>query len=443
MMQERSIKPRLCLPVLFAVLLPGSAAADDSNIAKPRSLDYTIVVTGSELLSGVYADGHTHFLTRTLRPLGWRCVGSMCVDDKPADLKAAMRFAVDRPSLVIVTGGLGPTDSDITRQTLAEFTGNALKEHPEVLRQMADRFGVSPEKLRTNMRRQTQVPSRGTYLKNGNGSAVGLVFESDRRVIVALPGPPRELQAMVRDELIPYLSRRFGTRSVGRSMTLRFVGLGQSQINQTLDDHVKLPPNVSISSQFDGSRVDFTFSLPGDTDEDSARLKTLEEAVLQHLGDHVYATDGHTTLEQRVVELLAERDATLALAEVGTGGRLAAAIGGVDKVDSALAGAYVAPTEEKLKRLLRISPRDWIQPNSNIERANMIASVAAEASGGAWVIVVGSPTGEPNGNRPVIVVFRSPDGRFDSRTFRLSGTSDSARSRLATQILDQLRRRLR
>jgi nicotinamide-nucleotide amidase len=215
-----------------------------------------IVITGDELLAGAYPDGHTFFLTRTLRPLGLQCVGSMFVDDNPADVKEALRFAAGKATLIIVTGGLGPTDNDITRAALRDFTGLTLREHPDVLAAMAQRFNTPVGELRANLRRQTQVPVQGTYLRNSNGTAVGLVFEQADRVIVALPGPPRELQPMVRDELIPYLSRRFGTRSPGASLTLRFVGLGQSQIDQTLKEHVPLPPDLT-SSQFEAAG-DFT-----------------------------------------------------------------------------------------------------------------------------------------------------------------------------------------
>jgi molybdenum cofactor synthesis domain-containing protein len=159
---------------------PLSAVADSKGgqFVNPRPAQptrYMIVVTGGELLSGVYPDGHTYFITRSLHPLGLQCVGSMSVDDKQADLKEALRYATDKAALVIVTGGLGPTDSDITRETLSDFTGIALKEHPDVLRDMARRFRVSPAQLRPNLRRQTQVPTRGTYFKNLNGTAVGLV----------------------------------------------------------------------------------------------------------------------------------------------------------------------------------------------------------------------------------------------------------------------------
>ena len=401
---------------------------------------YVIVVTGGELLSGVYADGHTYFITQTLRPLGLQCVGSMSVDDKREDLKEALRYAADKAPLVIVTGGLGPTPNDITRETLSEFTSIPLREHPEVLQNMSRRFGVSPEKLRANLRRQTQVPAGGTYLKNANGTAVGLVFERAESVIVALPGPPRELQAMVRDELVPYLGRRFGTRLPGCSLKLRFVGLGQSQIDQTLKDHVPLAPDITVSSQFEGSRVDFTFSLPGDTPRDRARLDELKTAILKRLGDNVYADD-ETTLERRVVELLADRGATLSVAEAGSGGSLAAAISGADGAARILAGAYVAPTAEKLRRLLGI--RDGRRGTSRMKQAERLAEAAAAATASEWAIAVGEPWKNERGTDYVYVVFRLPDGRLESRQVRFRGAGELSRSRLSTQLLDQLRRRLK
>jgi len=181
-----------------------------------------------------------------------------------------------------------------------------LKEHPDVLRQMAQRFGGSAARLRANLRRQTQVPAQGTFLKNLNGTAVGLVFDYAPAMIVALPGPPRELQVMVRDELVPYLSRRFGTRKPGCSVTIRFVGLGQSQVDQTLKDHIPLPSDVMTWSRFEGGRVDFTFSLPDDTPRNRELLDELKQKLIQHLGANVYADD-ETSLEEHVIRLLQRR----------------------------------------------------------------------------------------------------------------------------------------
>jgi nicotinamide-nucleotide amidase len=414
----------------------------DVNAVTVESTRYVIVVTGAELLSGIYPDGHTHFITQTLRPLGLQCVGSMSVDDKRGDITEALRYAADKAPLIIVTGGLGPTPNDVTRETLSDFTSIPLAEHPEVLQNMTRRFGASPGNLRANLRRQTQVPTSGTYLKNANGTAVGLVFEKAESVIVALPGPPRELQTMVRDELVPYLSRRFGTRLPGRSIKLRFVGLGQSQIDQTLKDHVPLAPDITVSSQFDGSRVDFTFSLGGDTPQDQARLEELKSTILRHLGDSVYADD-ETSLEQCVVELLAARGATLSVAEVGSGGSLTAAISGAKAAQRVLAGAYVAPTAEKLRRLLGVTDEHWAAGTSRSRRTQRLAAATAEATASQWTVAVGERWPDERGVDYVDIVFKMPGDRLENRRIRFRGTGELARSRLNTQLLDQLRRRLK
>jgi nicotinamide-nucleotide amidase len=415
-----------------------SRAESPADAATPP-VHYAILVTGDELLAGAYADGHTFFLTRTLRPMGLQCIGAMLVDDKPSDIQEALRFATGKAGLVIVTGGLGPTENDVTREALRDFTGIPLREQSDVLADMAKRFKTPVGELRANLRRQTQVPTQGTYLKNANGTAVGLVFETADKVIVALPGPPRELQPMVRDELVPYLSRRFGVHASGCSLTLRFVGLGQSQIDQTLRDHVPLPPDVTTSSQFEGARVDFTFSLPHDTPADRAKLQKLKEEITKHLGDALYAADEKTSLEEHVVKLLADRKATLALAEVGSGGALTAAFNSADGAARVLAGAYVAPTAERLRGLF------GTRGGSAEKDAGLVPSAraAAEATQSSWAVVVGEVQ-RGQGDAPFVeVAWRLPDGRTESRPVRWQGTGESARSRLVTELLDQLRRKLR
>jgi nicotinamide-nucleotide amidase len=408
-----------------------------SLVRADEAVRYMVIVTGWELLAGVYADGHTYFLTRTLHPLGLHCVGSMSVDDKRADVKEALRFAMDRAPLVIVTGGLGPTDNDITREAISEFTGIPLREHPELLERMAKRFGTAADQLAANLRRQTQVPVGGSYLGNGNGTAAGLVFESARTVIVALPGPPGELQPMVRDELIPYLSRRFGTRLPGRSLTLRFVGLGQSEIDRRIKEHVTLDPDITTGSQFQGGRVDFTFTLPDDTPREKQRLDDLRQKIVTYLGDYIYAED-NTSLEQYVVNLLRSRGATLALAEVGSGGTVAAALSGTDGAGEVVLGAYVAPTMERLHHLLDVSDARWAQRQSGSDAVEQLARAAADAATSQWAIAIG----ELRDDGSVEVVFQHPSGQLQSERISLRGTGELARSRFVTHLLDRLRRQI-
>ena len=438
------IFPLVCC---WLMLLPGArvsilAAPAEPAPAEAKPFDYMLVITGGELLEGVYPDAHTAFITRTLRPLGCRCVGSMLVDDERQDIQQALRFATNRASLVIVTGGLGPTPNDITRETLAEFTGIPLQEHPEVLAEMARRFGQPREQLRPNLLRQTLVPVRGGYLKNPSGTAVGLIFEVGAAVIVALPGPPKELQPMVTRELVPYLRQRFGVRDFGCTLTLRFVGVGQSLIDQTIKDHVSIAPDVTITSLFEGNRVDFFFTLPGNKPEDQARLKRLEDNIREHLGEYIYADDT-STLEEVVARQLQARGSSLALVEIGTGGNLAAAFNGMKGGAPWLVGAFAAPTEEALARMLMARAEAGAAGSAGADRVKDLASLAAKATRSQWAIAVGPIEPATGDAKQAELAIKYPDDRWETERVILRDSGELGRRSLVTQLLDQVRRRLR
>ena len=437
--QIRSGGWRMLLTIVLLWPLTTSAAPPRAD---SPTTDYMIVVTGSELLKGNYADGHTHFLTRTMEPLGLRCIGSMSVDDQPDDIKEALRFATGKAELVFVTGGLGPTDSDITRQTLAAFTGIVLREHPDVLRELERRYKTPGDQLRSGLRRQTLVPFDGTYLSNAKGTAVGLVYELADLVIVALPGPPRELQPMVRGELLQYLGRRFQLRPVGCSLTLRFVGIGQSRIQQTLNDDVSLPPDTVPSSQFERGRVDFTFSLPDDTPRHRGQLQELKQQILRHLGDYVYATD-KSSLEDRIVKLLESRGQTLAIAEVGSGGSLISGFSSANGAERVMSGAFVAPTERKLQALLAAPANErGAKKKSSAGAAEWLAGAAADLTGRQWACAVGEAEQDESGDFFVHVAVRTPDARTESQRLQFPA-GDRRHARLVTQLLDFLRKQLK
>jgi len=412
---------RFLLPLLLVI---GSLRAAE---VKPP-LDYMLVITGEELLRGVFPDAHTAFITRTLHALGCHCVGSTTVDDKVADIQEALRAATCKVPLVIITGGLGPTVNDVTRGALADFTGIELREQPDVLAEMERRFKTPRDQLRTNLRRQTMVPTRGTYLKAAFGTAVGLVFEWNDKVIVALPGPPRELQPMVKNELVPYLQKKLGVRSPGSSITLRFVGAGQSLIDQTMSQHVPLPPDVIVGSQFEGGRVDFTFMLPGNSPEQEARLKQLAATIREHLGEYIYA-EGETTLEQQVAQTLLDRGAQLTLVEIGTGGRLATSLAGLPETMRLLKGAYVAPSDEAMRQLLKSDGREL--------------KTFAQAANSDWVVAIGGIAADSAGARSCGVLFRLGGERWESVRVSVQGSGETAHAGLVTQIWDRLRRLLK
>lgn len=441
----RTVSNALCIATLVClgcvVFVPTGPARGGEPTAEefPNQVPYSIIVTGSELLTGVYADGHTIFVTKTLRPLGLRCVGSVSVDDQEEDIRQALQFTLPRSRLVIVTGGLGPTESDITRDVLSRFTGIALQENPDVLRRMEQRFHTPKAQLRSNLRRQTRVPVKGTYLANDSGTAVGLVFEWEDKVIVALPGPPRELQPMVTKYLTAYLVDKFGVHKPGCSMTIRFVGLGQSQIDETLKQQIHLPSDIMQTSQFTAGRVDFTFSLPGNTPEEKRRLDDLRRDLDKYLGDHIYAHDEKTTLEETVIQRLADRNESVVLAELGSGGAMAAGFAESPGGHHVLAGALVGSEPDQLGRMLEIPTDQWPEDDPDAQLSS-IARAAQLRVASDWAIVIGPP-GSVSGEREqqLSVLVRTPEGQLLRRTWPWRGWSPASLARLETQLFDLLR----
>jgi nicotinamide-nucleotide amidase len=441
-------RPLRLLAFLAALLigLAGAPAARGAPAGHPTAaggpaLDYMLVVTGEELLRGAYPDAHTCFITRTLHFLGGHCLGSLLVDDRSGDIQEALRFATAKARLVIVTGGLGPTVNDVTRDALSEFTGIPLQEDPAVCADLARRFNQPFAQLRANLRRQALVPTRGSYLRNPNGTAVGLVFEGSSNVVVALPGPPRELQAMVTSELVPYLRGKFGARSPGSALTVRFVGIGQSQIDQALREHVPLPPDVVVGSVFEASRVDFMFGLPGDTAQDRARLAAIEAGLRARLGEYIYADDG-ASLEEVVAGLFRKAGGSLALVECGSRGHLAAALDQVTNLSQLLAAAWVAPTGEQMRGILGVPPGAWSAWRTESERIEGLGRTASALVHSQWVVVVGEITRDTSGATGVWLGFGGPKRVWQTQWLRVQGAGETAHASLATQVLDRLRKAL-
>jgi nicotinamide-nucleotide amidase len=432
-----TVTGRLTGAVSLAWLISAASAAP----ATPDPLTYIVLVTGTELLQGAYADAHIPFITRQLRPLGADCVGALIVGDQARDLKTALGYAMTQVPLVLVTGGLGPTPNDITREVISEVTGIPLREHPRALAEMARRFSQPQDQLRPNLRRQTLVPVRGDYLENSQGTAVGLVFEHSPALIIALPGPPRELQPMVMNQVVPFLSRRYGTREPGASLTLRFVGLGQSVIDQTLKDRAVLDPDMMVSSQFEGGRVDFTFTLPGHGPSDVARLNALEAKIRRHLGDAIYSND-NSSLEDRVVEQFLARKQTLAVVEVGTGGQLAAGLGAASRAPQVLVGAYSAPTCDTVASLFHISPARWRRLTSDEARVRYLARAAMRLTHGSQVLVLYRSVPSPGAKPVTWFALGGSADRLKPQPLSLQETGEISRSRMLTQILDMIRKQL-
>lgn len=283
--------------------------------------------------------------------MGYECIRAVFTCDSLAAIQDALQSARPKASFVLVTGGLGPTPNDVTREAISEFTGIALKESSEVLTLIGRMLGQSPDDLRLNLRRQAKIPSEGGYLRNTRGTAVGLVFNRADCRIFALPGPPSELQPLVRDELVPFLARQYGRGTVGSSITLRFAGVGQSFLDQVIKQKVVLPADTMVSSQFEGGRVDFTFSLKGNTEGGQASLKEIERQVRQHLGVHMYSSNA-SSLEDEILGRLRSANRSLSIVELSSKGAVSAGLMRSPGAATTIKGAFLFQQERDVENIL-------------------------------------------------------------------------------------------
>jgi nicotinamide-nucleotide amidase len=314
----------------------------------------TIVInTGTELLLGDVLNSHLAFIAREIFPLGLRVDRQITVPDGPA-IRTALAESFEEAEIIFVTGGLGPTTDDITREITAELLGLKLQHDPTILRAIQERAARRGFRLTDRVARQADVPEGAAVLPNEHGSAPGLYLAADppkkRPHFFLLPGPPRELHPMFRVSVLPILREIVPAASaIGRRM-FRIAGMGESLVEEAVGAHLlKLP----------GFELDCC-ARPGEMDlrlvGEAAVLDQAERIVREKLGPAIFSADG-SDLEEAVVKLLTEHRQTLAVAESCTGGFLAHRITNVPGASAVLLAGYVTYSNEAKAAMLGIEPR--------------------------------------------------------------------------------------
>src|ERR1700736_5734306 len=281
-----------------------------------------IIAVGSELLTPDRLDTNSLFLTEELNGIGIEVVRKTVVGDNRDLLGEAFRDALNRVPLIIASGGLGPTEDDLTRETVADLLGRKLHRNDEILRHIEGRFRSMGREMPEVNVRQAMVPEGAEILENPRGTAPGLWLEDSRRTIVLLPGPPRELKPLFHEQVLPRLERRVsGVRLHHRE--IRVTGLGESHVEQRVLPIYRRYPEVTTT----------ILAAPGETqihlrlwtDDALHAKKTLDEIVQSFeiaLNDRIFSEDGRS-LEEVVAQELTLNNATIAAAESCTGGLLA------------------------------------------------------------------------------------------------------------------------
>jgi nicotinamide-nucleotide amidase len=277
-----------------------------------------IINTGSELLLGRVTNTHLGFLAQGLFGLGLRVERQVTVPDGDA-IGQALHEAMARAEIIIVTGGLGPTSDDITRDAAAAAFGQKLIFHPEILDGIAVKFAQRRIPMNDLQRPQAMVPEGGIVLDNPSGTAPGLILVNQRNVAILLPGPPRELRPMWTDHALPWLQKHFADRlGPVHEVTLRTLGLGETKVQMLLEDDIrKLGPIEIGYCARPGGEVDLRLIAP-----DPVLVQKAGDLARSKLSESIYA-EGIETMEQVVVRLARAARKILTTAESCTGGLVA------------------------------------------------------------------------------------------------------------------------
>ncbi|MGQ7380990.1 competence/damage-inducible protein A [Streptococcus suis] len=284
-----------------------------------------LIAVGTEILTGQIINTNAQFLSEKCAELGIDVYFHTAVGDNEQRLLSVLEVASKRSELVILCGGLGPTEDDLTKQTLATFLGRNLV-FDELAMAKLDRFFASrPGRVRTpNNERQAQIVEGSQALQNPAGLAVGGMVEQDGVTYIVLPGPPSELKAMFTESLQPLLHQ---SSQQLYSRVLRFFGIGESQLVTVLTDLIDKQTDPTLAPYAKVGEVTLRLSTKATSQEEAnLRLNQLEEDILQHdkLADYFYAYGEDNSLVKTVATRLAEKRQTIAIVEQGTGGLLQA-----------------------------------------------------------------------------------------------------------------------
>jgi len=407
----------------------------------------TIVInTGTELLLGDVLNTHLNFIAREIFPLGLRVDRQIAVPDG-LPIRDALAESLEQADIVFVTGGLGPTTDDLTREITAELLGLKLRHDPTVMEAITQRAARRGFRLTDRISRQADVPEGATVLPNEHGSAPGLYLaaeagpERKRPHIFLLPCPPRELHPMFKVSVRPILSEITPRQTATGRRMYRVAGMGESLVEEAIGTQLL---------EVQGLELGYC-ARPGEVDlrviGDSLALEQAEKIITERLGAAVFSSDGKN-LEEAVVQLLTERRQTLAVAESCTGGFLAHRITNVPGASAVFLAAYVTYSNEAKTAMLGVDPRLIAEHGAVSEGvAKSMAEGARRQANASFALATTGIAGPSGGTRekPVGTVFialASQDVATEVKLLYFPDDRPTFKELTTQAALDMLRRRL-
>lgn len=401
-----------------------------------------IITVGTEILLGDIVNTNSQFLAKELASLGLDVYYQSTVGDNESRLMDTLNESLDRSDIIITTGGLGPTNDDITKEVAAKCFNQELVFYNDIwkdIKQYFEKIGVEPTE---NNKKQAYFPKDCIILNNSNGTAPGAILKKENKMIIVLPGPPKEMIPMFNNELKKHLENLTDYKLISR--TLRFFGIGQSELEDKLSDIINNQTNPTIAPYAKEGEVTLRITAKSYTKDDADNLiDEVENKIKTLVGKYLYGY-GETTLEETVAKLLVEKNLTIAVSESCTGGMVSSMLidyPGISQVF--MEGCVTYSNEAKMSRLgVKKETLDSFGAVSTETAIEMAKGVAMNLKTNVGLSTTGiAGPGGGTTEKPVGLVYIGLyiNGKTKVKKLNLAGSREKIRVKATKEALNFLR----
>lgn len=404
-----------------------------------------IIAVGTEILLGDIVNSNAQYLAQELAALGIDMYYQQVVGDNEKRIIHAFKEAYSRSDIVITTGGLGPTDDDLTKEVAAKYFNRELYYDQESIKKIKDYFKLRERKMTENNLKQGLIPEGAIIINNNNGTAPGVIIEKNDKVMIILPGPPKEMKPMFEETVKPYLQKK--SNSILVSKIIKIIGIGESAVAEKLKDIMDAQTNPTIAPYAKDAGVVLRITAKANSEKEALELiEPIEKEIINRLGNNVYATED-IDIEEVVAKLLIEKKLTISTAESCTGGMIAGTLinyPGISKVF--LEGAVTYSNEAKQDRLgVKNKTLDKYGAVSEETAREMAIGIAKTSKTDVSIVTTGI-AGPEGGTleKPVGLVYIGVyvKGEVTIQRCIFNGNRNKIRLQATITGLDMLRRRL-
>ena len=403
-----------------------------------------IISIGSEILRGQITDTNANFIAKKLVELGIDLEHISAAGDNPKSLLSTLKLAFQRSDLIITTGGLGPTEDDITYQTIARALNLKLIKYPEAEENLKRilhkiKIKVSPSNLK-----QVYLPEGAKIIINQYGTAPAMILEKDNKIICSFPGVPHEMKNLIEKNLIPYLKEKFPPSIIKKSKILKVTGLGESSVNDLIRDYINKQTNFSfgIYANPEDIQVQVTTEAPSEKEVEKL-LQSSVDQLTKILGNYVYGID-EETIEEVVGKLLKTKKLTVAVAESCTGGMLGEMITRIPGSSEYFQGGVISYSAKVKEDLLKV-PLEVIKKYGEVseEVARLMAEgvrINCHSDIGISITGIAGPGGATEKKKVGLVYMALSDGKkIITQKHQLFRNRQLIRIRACRRALNMLR----